>query len=329
MATISEVRPGDILLFRGRGLIPWAIRLFDGGEVNHAAIALDATDLAEAAGAGLRRNTLAEAAENNVFTEIRRFEGADLTPVLSKASRFVEEGHRYAYQQILLLALLAVTRRIPAPRVAKRLIRSALDHAASALGDMLPSGASWMICSEFVYRCFNEATPPSTISVDLATVFALDEQGGGTFLDWGLQQDDREVELPLLATFGGGFDPLAAEAELEQRIVEYADAANLAGTLPEDAASSLAFTLPVAPPPEPGDEELLTAMASFGVAIQQAREGGAPAPTFGVGLGTVGSVALKGALKGIADVSVDANFVTPRDLAKSASIVTIGRITST
>jgi hypothetical protein len=51
---MTEIRSGDVLLYHGRGFISWAIRKFDGTEVNHAAIALDGERLGEAAGRGLQ-----------------------------------------------------------------------------------------------------------------------------------------------------------------------------------------------------------------------------------------------------------------------------------
>ena len=327
MTAVSDVKPGDVLLFRGTGLIPWAIRLFDGGTVNHAAIALGGTDLAEAAGNGLQRRGLNDETSSVVFTEVRRLENTDLTPVLDRASSFLADGDKYAYHQIVLLALLAVTRRIPAPWAARRLIRSALDHAATAVGDLIPTGKTRMICSEFVYRCYAEAAPPSPIAVDLATVFAVPASVEPTMLDWALTQSDREVQLAPAATFAAGFDAAVAEAELEQRILEYADAANLTGVLPRETAPSTTFALPGALEPEPTDDEILASMGAFGTALQASSPGGAPDAAFAIDLAAIGTVALKGALQGIADVSVDANFVTPRDLEKATSLVSVGRIT--
>ena len=324
MTTLADIQPGDVLLFRGKGLIPWAIRLFDGGEVNHAAIAVDGVNLAEAAGHGLQAAQIAQAVGSNVFTEVRRMDGLAPEHVIEQANSLVKNGNEYAYHQLVLLALLAVTRRIPVPWAAKRLIRSALDHAATALGDLVPTGKTRMICSEFVYRCYAEAAPPSLIDIQLATVFAAALDGEPPLLDWAMQQGDIEVQLPPLTTFGP-FDIDAAQAEVEQRIIEYAEDAGLAGTLPEEVVITPTVTF-AAPAPQPTNEDLLGSLAAFGLALQDTADGAKAPATFGIG-STIGSAALKGAIKGIIDVSVDANFVTPRDLAKTNSLTTIGRIT--
>jgi hypothetical protein len=46
----ANIKPGDLLLFHGKGFVSWAIRKIDGSEVNHVAIAFG-DGLAEAGGA--------------------------------------------------------------------------------------------------------------------------------------------------------------------------------------------------------------------------------------------------------------------------------------
>jgi hypothetical protein len=183
-----------------------------------------------------------------------------------------------------------------------------------------------MICSEYVYRCYAEATPPSSIAVDLATVFAAPEAAPPPLLDWALAQGDGELQLAPAVSFAGGFDPVAAEAEIEQRIAEYVETANLEGALPDETEPVATFAVPGAPEPEPSDEELLESMATFGTMLQATSPGSTPDAAFAIDLAAIGTVALKGAIQGIVDVSVDSDFVTPRDLEKSSSLTAIGQI---
>jgi hypothetical protein len=330
MTTLDDIQPGDVLLFHGNSLISWAIRLFDGGDVNHAAIAMSGGQLAEAAGQGLQLASIATEVGSNEFTEVRRRLDLDLTDVTGRATRYVTDGHQYAYQQIFLLALLGITRRIPAPWAARRLLRSALDHAASALSDLVPTGRSRMICSEFVYRVYAEASTaqpnPYLLAIDMGATFAGDDD---TLLAEALRSDDRpltDVVGPTFAEPSAPFDADAAERELNDLIADYADAAESAGVpvgLPAGAVTvAPTFGADAAPPkPEPTEDEMLRSMAAFGLALQDTA-GGNVSPTFGV----ITDVTLHGALQGIVDVSVDPNFVTPRDLAMSKTLTTIGRI---
>ena len=339
MTTASDIVPGDVLLFRGKGLVSWAIRLFDGGEVNHAAIALPDGRLAEAAATGLVFAPIQRALDANMFTEIRRRNNLDLTDVVATAERYVENGNAYAYQQIFLLALLGLTRRIPAPRAARRLIRSAMDHAAAALNDLIPLGRTRMICSEFVYRVYSEASTsvpnPFRLEIDLGATFADDD---GSLLGWALQQDDRPLTDLVGSSFAEPsppFDAEAAERELNELVIDYIDRAEAAGEhldVPSDVVGEVLATFgisEVTAPPEPTDDELLTSMASFGMALEETAPYDADAevsPTFDLTAAGIATTALMGALHGIVNVSVEPNFVTPRDLAMSTNLTTIGRV---
>jgi hypothetical protein len=87
-----EVQAGDVLLFHGSGFIPWGIRTFDGTDVNHAAIALDATTLGEAGGRGLQRTLIETAVKSNTYMRVRRHTDPELAPVLTVASTYLDDG---------------------------------------------------------------------------------------------------------------------------------------------------------------------------------------------------------------------------------------------
>jgi hypothetical protein len=70
------------------------------------------------------------------------------------------------------------------------------------------------------------------------------------------------------------------------------------------------------------DEEVLRSLVGFGAALQHAAGSGPQA--FDVGA-VLGGAAAKGAIAGIINVRVDANFVTPGDLLKSPSLTEVGR----
>jgi hypothetical protein len=335
--TVNEIDPGDVLLFHGHSLVSWAIRTLDGSRVNHAAIALDGGMLGEAAGAGLRRFSIADAVAGNDFTVVRRLPDQDVAPVLAKANGYLKGHVPYAYQQIVLLALLTTTRKIPLPHLARRLLRSVLDHAAAALNDMVARGARTMICSEYVYRCYDEATDatPDPFVLDIlgrggpfsfgdATVPAGGEEG--SFLSWALSQPPEALEsagasfgIPPTATV----DPGRAEEELDPLIQEYA-----LQIRPDDpevlAMAPVAFDQPATATPEPTDEEILASMASFSAALELHRETQGEEPA-GEAFG-VADAAVAGALKGLVHVSTDANFVTPGDLLNTPSLKDIGEL---
>lgn len=348
--TVSDVRPADVLLFRGNSWLSWAIRTFDGSDVSHAAIALGDGMLAEAAGDGLRTRDI-PVPERGEYILVHRLTGeqTELGPVLEKARAYVDNGNEYAYQQLVLLAFLALTRRVPLRGLARRLMRTALDHAATAVMTLLPTGATWMICSEFVYRCYDEAAPAPPDPYALAIVGASfgppsGDSGEPSLLDWA-QANTRDLTMPAPTgpgiTFGPGSGdapgPLLGmlEADLAPLISEYASQLVSEGIAdPADLPPLLDPSFGPGPAtPEPDDDEMLASVARFATAVGAGSPGpgdGAPV-TFSATVlaavgATIGKAALEGALEGLRTMTVDPNFVTPRDLLMTPSLHEVGRI---
>jgi hypothetical protein len=178
--SVNEVVAGDILLYHGDGLISKLIRFWDGTEVNHAAICIGNGKTGEAQAKGLSRSTIDAGLKSPEYVIVRRLKSIPDTmqPVVDKAEYYLDIGNRYAYEQILLLGFLGISRKLRANTCLKWLLRKLLDQAAdwlTANGDKQP-----MICSEYVYRCYDEALPaehdPYTLNIDPLPVAAA----GGT-----------------------------------------------------------------------------------------------------------------------------------------------------
>lgn len=169
----DELRPCDVLLYHGDSAMAQLIQWFGGSEYSHAAI-YDGSMVIEAIIDGVRRRPLAESVAGSAHVDVWRMEkegqligttAFPAEPVLGIAFRYAGEHGRYAYEELLLLALLCTTRRLPLP-----FLRWALDGAASILNDLIDEAREPMICSELVFRCFSEAGPgyaPRIRGVDL------------------------------------------------------------------------------------------------------------------------------------------------------------------
>ena len=330
----KDVQAGDVLLFHGRGFVSWAIRKFDGTEVNHAAIALGNGKLGEAAGRGLQVSDLDAAVNNNDFCLAKRLERDTLEEVVAAANDYLAKKRPYAYQQIVLLAILATTRKIPLPPIGKRLVRSALDHAAAALNAFVDQdGNRSMICSEFVYRCFEEVGmgDPRPYHIGILLGDLAFGGAGDSLVDWAMKRPDAAYPevVPVPVSFGlASKDPATsdqtAEHQLAPLIAAYAEETGLADRDLPTSAGPVAF--------EAGqtegdvrDEELLGSLASFGVALGRASP--SSAESFGLGE-VIGGAAAKGAIEGIRRISVEPNFVTPGDLLRSPDLVEVRRLAS-
>ncbi len=165
---IAQLMPGDVLLYRSTGWISDAIRFIDRSEVSHAALFLGRFEekgrtVGEAIREGVVRRELPKSVEHVEWVESRRLKEppASLDPVLQRAAFYLNHGDRYAFEQIVLLAFLCITRNLAGSSVLGSLIRETLDAAAAFLLRLFHTGREPMICSEFVFRCYCETLPDS------------------------------------------------------------------------------------------------------------------------------------------------------------------------
>lgn len=157
--TKKEVIAGDIILYHGDSLLAKLIQFFDGTEMNHASIYLGETMVGEALGGGLTKRTIDDSIKESNYVLVRRLktDPGTMQPVVNKAEDYLAIGNRYGFEQLLLLVFLALTRKLHVNRYLEWLLRKIFDKAAEWLmahGDKQP-----MICSEFAYRCYDEALP--------------------------------------------------------------------------------------------------------------------------------------------------------------------------
>jgi len=173
----ADLKPGDVLLMQGTGIVSDLIRMFDQGRYSHAAI-YDGQNVAEMLSPGTTVRPVAESVADAWFVDVYRFisndgqplgnPGLDPQPVLGRIRYYEQNRQRYAYEQILLLALLCATRSEAQQNlspVLAMILRRILDSAAEKIASMIHAGKEPMICSELVYRCYTEAGPLYAIRV--------------------------------------------------------------------------------------------------------------------------------------------------------------------
>ncbi|GHH56393.1 hypothetical protein [Streptomyces candidus] len=298
----DSLKAGDVLLTRGTGCISRAICLLDGSEVSHALLVLDRDTIAEAVGQGLRTASFEQAQDKHDLVVGRTLTTApaDMAPVLDVARGYLTRGASYAHQQILLLAVLCVTRRAPMPPGGRRMVRTVLDQAAAAVNAMAERGQQPMVCSEFVYRCHREARPPP--SPYALSIGDNGQPDGQTLLQWA-HTHPALPGVPL--RLAGVFDPASAESALAPLLRAYATAVDTSGTLPAGLRPPSPSALN-----DPSDEELLSSMVTFGNASHRARtrqmhEGGLPPEQ---------------TLDQIRAMEAQPDFVTPGDLLRTLSL---------
>lgn len=162
----SDLMPGDLLLFHRDDLLGRVMQALDGTEVCHAALFLGDA-VAESIRGGLvkRSLTVSFGKRPGDYILVHRWrEHRRPTPIESivrVANAYLGSRPSYAYSEVLLLAFLAMTRKIPLTWESRALLRLVLDRAATALIEVTRSPTMALTCSEFVFRCFAEAGGPT------------------------------------------------------------------------------------------------------------------------------------------------------------------------
>jgi hypothetical protein len=163
----AELEAGDILLYRSDTWTAKAIRLLDGTEVSHAGLYLGGGFVGEALAvgehAGLGTQPLADSMAGCDWVAVRRLgtTAPTMEPVMGTARRYLDQGNDYAYGQILLLAMICATRKLDLSNpLLRRIVYAAINNAAAFVRWMQSGGKQPMICSEFVYRSYDEAIFP-------------------------------------------------------------------------------------------------------------------------------------------------------------------------
>ena len=165
----EDLVQGDVLLYRGTSFISRAIQFFDGSEVSHVSLYLGDQQVGEAIAKGLVKRDLDTSLEGSEWVQAHRLkdEPPDMSPVLKRAAAYLDQGNRYGYEQLLLLAFLCLMRKLKVSPLLRRLIRAVLDAAAATLTRLISQKREPMICSEFAFRAYDEALP------GLGDVFSL------------------------------------------------------------------------------------------------------------------------------------------------------------
>ena len=310
--------PGDVLLYRSTGWISDAIRFFDRSEVSHAGLFLGrygekGRTVGEAIREGVIRRELPKSLEHTVWVEARRLKESpvSLDPVLDRAGFYLQRGERYAFEQILLLAFLCITRNLVGSSVLGRLIRETLDAAAAFLLRLFNAGREPMICSEFVFRCYREALPDSIdVLVRAPGVLRLGERRVPIGKNGGIHRGSA-LSL-LLEMHGGEFSegdidlagpPRAAEPVDVLRVEELIEAYfhDLQKQAPK--AARIDLTSP----------DLLPSFERFAASLYRTRRRQEKR-----------ELSRAAVLGDLFDVAAD--FVTPGDLQRSKSLAFIGKI---
>ncbi len=166
---MSEVKAGDVLLSYGDGWISDAIRLVDGGSYSHGAF-FTGESIVEAGLRGVVSTPLEKEVNAQNYVDVYRFISDNqmnfsppdwpVEPVVQRANYYLEKGTTYADNQLYLVGMLVLIRKLPHNRIEKAVLRAIIAMVFKLFKRILEGKETKsVVCSELVYRSFYEAIP--------------------------------------------------------------------------------------------------------------------------------------------------------------------------
>lgn len=328
--TTKQVIAGDIILYHGYSPMANLIRFFDDAEYNHASICVAKGQVGEATATGLKRHTIENSIKGNDVIVLRLPSVSDnLQPVIKKADKYLATGNPYAYDQILMLAFLGLTRKIPNNAFYKWLLRRILDQAADWL---LPQGDKQpMICSEFVYRSYDEALPDEhdKYSLDITPLPGLKRTTSAMRMTSTKSQLKNVHSESLLAWTVDTINARPALAAAQPKKQAAAGPERFAGMSTDDLIDSYlneahkTIKRPLGMVDSGKSPDMLDSIMNFSRALYGARK--APeSRAKKISLSPAGATVNKAALDFLCKTV--ANFVTPGDLERCKNLKSAGTI---
>jgi len=156
--SIDALKPGDVLLHMGKGELSKLIAWVGDSEYSHAAMVVEGGQLIEAAAAGVRHAGLPERTRMvanfqfiDVYRPLRPDPGNDKDRAAMLASINTYLGRPYPMTSLFTLGIAcAVRNKIPGDPAFREFVRVALDL-------VINNDSNQVVCSELVYRGFDEA----------------------------------------------------------------------------------------------------------------------------------------------------------------------------
>lgn len=357
------LQPGDVLLCQSDSIIGRLTRLFDGSTYSHAALYVGDGKLGEATGHGVETLDLAEKAKIYTKVDASRLidSPGDMTPVIKAAEVYLDKGERYGYEQIVMLAFLSLTRKVKINATLRMIVRRVLDGAASLLLKFTHQKREPMICSELVYRAYEEAVPgpdnpfsliiaplvpapPRALSASSAAPAEPPKLGQGVhphsllaFMNSDVSNvwvpQPPQAPRPPAALPAGGVSassaaPAIDEGELEELFERYLQEVRTPAPMAAPSAASAASAVEE----DTSITDLRGAVQNFAASFAQAQAAAATAAAPPADAAAAAAAAAAPVARGLPTSPLDnlskiaADFVSPGDLEKCQSLFKLGKL---
>ncbi len=233
---VKDLKPGDILLYspiKGQA-IGWAISILTRSPVCHAGLYVGGEisgeiSVAEEGFDGLKLYSLADSFGQRKIYVKRLSSPKDMAPVINIAKGYLKNGEQYGFYDIVLLAVSLVN--------ADFALINPAAFAAMVLAEALIPFLKWhydkikqhpMICSQFVYTCYDEAGKDYDPGCSL-----ICGQDGNTLLSHAEKYDPKAVSLPQGATTELLYEKILKACEELIKFFPASDKTDVAESSPE------------------------------------------------------------------------------------------------
>lgn len=159
----SDLRPGDVLLFDTEPgvVIDDLIVLMTGSNVTHAALYSDIPGvLADAYPPTIALHAISYDPKGRIIHVRRRGDGTwPMQPVTDAAKAYVDAQEPYDMPGLVMLGLLLLYKHTHSlSTVSQDLVFAILKRVAQRLDELVAKGKHPMVCSEYVFQCFTDAS---------------------------------------------------------------------------------------------------------------------------------------------------------------------------
>ncbi|NIM48047.1 MAG: hypothetical protein GTN78_00590 [Gemmatimonadales bacterium] len=322
---IEDLKPADILVFSGEkgSLVSEIIMLLTGAPVSHAAMVFrEPQEIVEETPPAVAVHKAVERFQGRKIYVNRLVSGpTDIGPVLDAAQSYVNEEEPYAMSNLYLVGLLLVYQRFTPNTLTKRVMIRILKKLTAKILHRIHEhetpGKQPMVCSQFVYQCFEDAGGPYHLDLRDALLamrpLMVSAEGGPA------SEDESTLDRVMRRVEEEG------SPQLEERLLRAS--VQPASTAPDESEEELLAELrdalqsveaPVSPEPE---DDVIAVISRFAQAVHATHPESGPEVRL---MATRGGVSLP-ALRFLH--SQQAVFVTPADLLDGCKNLTrIGTI---
>jgi len=228
---IKDLKPGDVLLFSGEkgSFISEAIMFLTNSPVSHAALVYsDPGSIVEETPPAVQVNPAGKRFEGRtVYVNRLKQAPGSLSPVLEAATGYVNDDEPYAMSNLYLVGLLLIYKKFsastPVQKAMIKVLKRLTAHIIDYINQRKEPGKLPMVCSQFVFQCFEDAGGEYKLHIQNPVLaLAAEVAQPASLLDLTIQRlkQDRSPAFRSLLSAVAEAEVAAAPEESDEQLAE-------------------------------------------------------------------------------------------------------------